>query len=120
MDKEGAKRDYGAMTTEELIKEKQIQEAKKADAYARHEKAVGDMVSPIVMASIGLVFIWLLPLSIPLLVIGIPRIVDASKARNSSNHEYNEACWRLNLLDSLMRERKVSPEKEEVSGEVIG
>ncbi len=120
MDKEAAKRDYEAMNAEELVKEKQIQEAKKADAYARHEKAVKDMTSPIVMAAFGLAFIWLLPLSIPLLVIGVPRIVDASKARNSSTHEYNEACWRLNLLDSLMREKKVSPEKEEVSGEVIG
>lgn len=121
MDKKTATLEYEAMSLEELENEKTTQEGKKAAAFEAHEKACKKMTSSIIMTAFGLVFFILLPVSIPLLVIGIPKVVDSSKARNSSNHEYNEAVWRLNLIAQIKAQNKAASKEgpEEVSGEVI-
>lgn len=122
MDKNTARLEYEAMSLDELENEKTVQEGKKTAAFEAHEKACKKMTNSIIMTAFGLVFFILLPVSIPLLVIGIPKIVDSSKARNSSNHEYNEAVWRLNLIAQLKVKGKNASSAEgpeEVSGEVI-
>lgn len=121
MDKTTARLEYEAMSLEQLENERTVQEGKKAAAFETHEKACSKMTGSIVMTAFGLVFLILLPVSIPLLVIGIPKVVDSSKTRNRSNHEYNEASWRLNLIARLLAERKnvSNAGPEEVSGEVI-
>lgn len=121
MDKRTATLEYEAMSPQELDSEKTLQEGKKTEAFEAHEKACKKMTSSIIMTAFGIVFFILLPVSIPLLVIGIPKVVDSSKARNNSNHEYNEAVWRLNLIAQLKAKNKAASKAgpEEVSGEVI-
>lgn len=119
MDKTTVKLQYDAMSEEEILKEKEIQTARKEDAFVKHEEAVDKMTSAIVMTAFGVFFLIVLPVSIPLLAIGIPKTVNTSKARNSSNHEYNDASWRLDCLERVMAERKIKSGPEEVHGEVI-
>lgn len=110
---------YQKLDGDALSKEKSIQQAKKDDAYKRHQAAVDAMTSGIVMSAIGLVFIWLLPASIPLLVIGIPKIVKSAKTRHALNDECAEAVYRLSVLDEIMETKDVKVTPEEVEGEVI-
>ena len=119
MDKARIRTNYESLSDEQIIKEKAIQQAAKEDALKRHEDEANKMTSGIVMAAIGLVFIWLLPASIPLLVIGIPKIVKSSKARHEINGEYEEAVARLKILQEISEEKHVQDQPEEVSGEVI-
>ncbi len=119
MDKEWIREAYGKLDKDGLIKEKSIQEAKRDDALKRHQAASSQMTSGIVMAAIGLFFIWLLPASIPLLVIGIPKIVNNAKDRHHINDEHAEAVYRLSVLERIMSEKDVKVEPEEVTGEVI-
>ena len=119
MEKEWIRESYEKLDKDALIKEKAIQEAKKDDALKRHKTASDQMTSGIVMAAIGLFFIWLLPASIPLLVIGIPKIVNAAKNRHHINDEHAEAVYRLSVLERIMTEKEIKVEPEEVTGEVI-
>lgn len=121
MDKATTRLEYEAMSLQELENERTLQESKKSSAFDQHEKACKKMTGSIVMTAFGLVFFILLPVSIPLLVIGIPKVVDSSKTRNRSNHEYNEAVWRLNLIAQLKAQNKYASAAgaEEVNGEVI-
>ena len=119
MDKTRIYEHYEKLDNDALIKEKGVQQAKKEDAFKRHEDAANKMTSGIVMAAIGLVFIWLLPASIPLLVIGIPKIVRSAKERHAINDEYEEAVYRLSSLDEIMEGKDVKVAPEEVEGEVL-
>lgn len=119
MDKTRIYEHYEKLDNDALIKEKGVQQAKKEDAFKRHEDAANKMTSGIVMAAIGLVFIWLLPASIPLLVIGIPKIVRSAKERHAINDEYEEAVYRLSSLDEIMEGKDVKVTPEEVEGEVL-
>lgn len=119
MDKTRIYEHYEKLDNDALIKEKGVQQAKKEDAFKRHEEAVNKMTSGIVMAAIGLVFIWLLPASIPLLVIGIPKIVRSAKERHAINDEYEEAVYRLSSLDEIMEGKGAKVTPEEVEGEVL-
>ena len=119
MDKAKIREHYKSLDKDALIKEKSIQEANKEDAYKQHEEASNKMTSGIVMSAIGLVFIWLLPASIPLLVIGVPKIVKAAKSRHVINDVYEEAVYRLSVLQEVMEECNVQDAPEEVSGEVV-
>lgn len=119
MDKTRIYEHYEKLDNDALIKEKGVQQAKKEDAFKRHEDAANKMTSGIVMAAIGLVFIWLLPASIPLLVIGIPKIVRSAKERHAINDEYEEAVYRLSSLNEIMEGKDVKVTPEEVEGEVL-
>ena len=119
MDKTRIYEHYEKLDNDALIKEKGAQQAKKEDAFKRHEDAANKMTSGIVMAAIGLVFIWLLPASIPLLVIGIPKIVRSAKERHAINDEYEEAVYRLSSLDEIMEGKDVKVAPEEIEGEVL-
>lgn len=119
MDKTRIYEHYEKLDSDALIKEKGVQQAKKEDAFKRHEDAANKMTSGIVMAATGLVFIWLLPASIPLLVIGIPKIVRSAKERHAINDEYEEAVYRLSSLDEIMEGKDVKVTPEEVEGEVL-
>ena len=119
MDKTRIYEHYEKLDNDALIKEKGVQQAKKEDAFKRHEDAANKMTSGIVMAAIGLVFIWLLPASIPLLVIGIPKIVRSAKERHAINDEYEEAVYRLSSLDEIMEGKDVKVAPEEIEGEVL-
>ena len=119
MEKEKIRVRYESLSQEALSSEKLIQESKKAEALKSHEEASGKMTSGIVMSAFGLVFIWLLPASIPLLVIGIPKIVDSAKKRHKINDEYEEAVYRLEVIDDLLSLSR-NDEEEAVNGEVIG
>lgn len=119
MEKEWIRERYEKLDKDGLLKEKSIQEVKKEDSLKRHQASVDQMTSGIVMAAIGLFFVWFLPASIPLLVIGIPKIVRAAKIRRSTNDEYGEASYRVSLLEKLIEESGVNNEPEEVSGEVV-
>ncbi len=119
MDKTKIYEHYEKLDNDALIKEKGIQQAKKEDAFKRHEEAANAMTSGIVMSAIGLVFVWLLPVSIPLLVIGIPKIVRSAKARHAVNDECEEAVYRLSSLDEIMEVKDVKITPEEVEGEVL-
>ena len=119
MDKSRIYDHYQQYDNDALIKEKGVQQAKKEDAFKRHEDAASKMTSGIVMSAIGLVFIWLLPASIPLLVIGIPKIVKSAKIRHAINDEYEEAVYRLSVLDEIMDGKNIKVAPEEVDGEVL-
>ena len=119
MDKTRIYEHYEKLDNDALIKEKGAQQAKKEDAFKRHEDAANKMTSGIVMAAIGLVFIWFLPASIPLLVIGIPKIVRSAKERHAINDEYEEAVYRLSSLDEIMEGKDVKVAPEEIEGEVL-
>ncbi len=119
MDKTRIYDHYQKCDNDALVKEKAVQLAKKEDAFKRHEEAANKMTSGIVMSAIGLVFIWLLPASIPLLVIGIPKIVKSAKIRHAINDECEEAVYRLSVLDEIMDDKNVKAVPEEVEGEVV-
>ncbi len=119
MDKSKIYQRYELLDNDELIREKSVQQAKKEDAFKRHQQAVDAMTSGIVMSAIGFVFIWLLPASIPLLVIGVPKIVNSAKKRHAVNDECEEAVCRLAILDEMLETKNVKVGPEEVEGEVI-
>lgn len=119
MDKNRIYDHYQKLDGDALLKEKSVQLAKKEDAFKRHEEAADKMTSGIVMSAIGLFFLWLLPASIPLLAIGVPKIVNSSKIRHSVNDEYEEAVYRLSALDEIIECKNVNSAPEEVEGEVV-
>ncbi len=119
MDKAWIRETYEKLGKDAILKEKSVQEAKKEDSLKRHQNSVDVMTSGIIMSAIGFVFIWLLPVSIPLLVIGIPKIINAAKLRHAINDEYEEALYRVSVLERLISERGIDAAPEEVTGEVI-
>lgn len=120
MDKELVKKQYESLSVEELKKEHAVRVADREKILKDHEQASDDQTKAIVKVAFGVVFIWFLPTSIPLLVIGIPATVDASKRRNRANIAYHEANWRISLLETLLAGKGEKPGVEEVSGEVVG
>jgi hypothetical protein len=96
--------EYSGMSLEALKAEREKQQKIEADQTAIWETT--DLTSPIVMTAFGLIFIWLLPLSIPLLVIGIPRIVNNAKLRNRCNMAIYHARDRIAVLDILIRNKE--------------
>lgn len=96
--------EYSGMSLEALKAEREKQ--KKIEAEQTEIWKTTDLTSSITMTAFGLVFIWFLPLSIPLLVIGIPAIVNKAKLRNRCNMAIYHARDRIGVLDILIRKKE--------------
>ena len=110
---------YSGMTVEQLEAERLKQE-KIIEEKTEIWKTT-DLVEPIIWVAIGLTFFWLLPLSIPLLVIFIPRIVNKAVLRNQCNQAIYHARDRIGVLDELLEKKRAykAGKEEAVEVEVV-
>lgn len=103
-------RDYEGKTLEELMALKKEQERRMTSA--KETWATTNLAGEITMAALGLVFLPLLPISIPLLIIGIRGIVVKSKTRLSANREIWNAQEKIADIEFMMdRDHKVVSEQ---------
>lgn len=101
---------YANKSVDELreLKKEQEQRIEKA----RVAWLATDLTGVIVMTVIGAIFFWLLPLSIPFLIIGITGIVDKSRERFRANREIWNAQEKIADIEYAMdRDHKVVAEQ---------
>lgn len=96
--------EYLGKSKDELLGLKQEMEGRR-DAAIEKWKEI-KLTGSIVMTVFGAIFIWLLPLSIPLLICGIKGIVRKGKERNRWNREIDDANLRIFDIEEAMKEAK--------------